>query len=165
MEKYLSELLIKVEKQLKRIDIPLSGEIEKTVINDRAKKRLGACKKVIKPDGKTKFIIEISSVILSCSEKEICGVIAHELIHTCEGCFNHGRMWKEYADRANREYDYNIRRLAELEDSDIKSEYAAKNKYTIKCKKCGTVYERVRVCPLVKNPERYRCGKCGFPLG
>lgn len=105
MEKYLSELLIKVEKQLKRIDIPLSGEIEKTVINDRAKKRLGACKKVIKPDGKTKFIIEISSVILSCSEKEICGVIAHELIHTCEGCFNHGRMWKEYADRANREYD------------------------------------------------------------
>lgn len=165
MEKYAAELTKKVEQELKKIDIPVSGEIDKVVINNRAKKRLGTCRKEKIADGKIKFVIELSSVIMDCTEKEICGVIAHELIHTCEGCFNHGKKWKEYAKRANDEYGYNIHRITELENSDIKCEFSAKNIYIIKCKNCGTVYKRIRMCPLVKNPERYRCGKCGHSLG
>ena len=45
MEEYLAELVKEVKEKLKKIDIPVSGDIEKVVINKRAKKRLGACKK------------------------------------------------------------------------------------------------------------------------
>ena len=163
MEEYLAELVKEVKEKLKKIDIPVSGDIEKVVINKRAKKRLGACKKVIKPGNRAVFVIEISSILLNCKDDEICSVIAHELIHTCKDCFNHGKKWKEYAGRANSAYAYNIKRLANLEN--IKYENDSKMEYIVKCKNCGTVYKRVRMCPLIKNPERYRCGKCGVPLG
>lgn len=44
-------------------------------------------------------------------EKIIQMTIVHELLHTCEGCFNHGAKWKYYAEVMNNKYGYQITRI------------------------------------------------------
>ena len=89
-------------KDLRNIGIPISRNIDDIKVNTRAKTRFGACK-VKKSTFERRFTIEISSEILDCDEKVISETIIHELLHTCPGCFNHGKKWKKrtkirYAD-------------------------------------------------------------------
>ena len=95
----INKLTDKVLQELKSIGIPVSNNIEKVVINTRTKKRLGACKKNVNSSGRESFIIEISARALACKEEQICNIIAHELIHTCPGSFNHGKKWKKYGEK------------------------------------------------------------------
>lgn len=154
----LRELFKETYEELKNIGIPVSENIEKVTVNKRAEKRLGRCIRQIKRE-KEIFTVEISEVVLKSELKEIKEVIAHELIHTCRGCMNHGGQWKAYADKANRAYGYSISRLKKITDNE-KEKY----KYAVKCMNCGAVIERKRMCPLIKNPRNYRCGKCGGKL-
>ena len=41
--------------------------------------------------------------------------LAHEVLHTCPGCRNHGALWKEYAARMNGAYGYAISRTGTCE--------------------------------------------------
>ena len=81
-----------------------------------------------------------------CDDIKLCSIIAHEILHTCPGSFNHGKIWKEHGRQVEHFLGYES------------------IKYIIVCKKCGQKYERKRICPLVKNPKKYRCGKCGGKL-
>ncbi len=161
----INKLTDKVLQELKSIGIPVSNNIEKVVINTRTKKRLGACKKNVNSCGIESFIIEISARALACKEEQICNIIAHELIHTCPGSFNHGKKWKKYGEKTEALLGYHIKRTVNLEEMGIKPDKTSeKVRYTIICKKCGQKFERKRKCPLVEHPENYRCGKCGGRL-
>lgn len=160
------ELLVKkVSQEMKAIGIPISDNIEAITINNRAKKRLGCCKRRKNVLGKTAFTIEISRYALSCEKEKLCSIIAHELLHTCKGCFNHGDKWKKMGIRVEKELGYPISRTVNYEELGLEKPVSSeRTKYIITCKKCGQIIERKRMCNLVKNVEKYRCGKCGAPL-
>lgn len=158
----LYSLTKKLFLELKNIGIPVSKDIEKVTINTRAKSRFGACKVRKNTLGKRVYTIEISSEILGCETKDISSVIIHELLHTCRGCFNHGKKWKIYSALVKEKLGYDISRTQTYEDFGLnKPNEKEEIKYIVKCSGCGAEFPRKRLCNLVKNPQNYRCGKCG----
>lgn len=148
-------------KQLKDIGIPISNNISEIKINNKAKARFGACKIKKSILGKS-FTIEISSEILECDIKMISEVIIHELLHTCPGCFNHGKKWKLYCNEVERSLGYRITRTQKYEDIGLEKPVDKEQiKYIVKCSGCGAEFPRKRLCNIVRNPEKYKCGKCG----
>lgn len=102
----LYKVFVDCKNKLDALDIPY-GKVAEITINRRAKKRWGQCRLI---DGK--YYINISEVLLR-EENSIRGLeetIIHELIHTCEGCMNHGPVWKAYVEIVNKAFGYNIKR-------------------------------------------------------
>lgn len=156
----LKRLLNEVIIECNEINIPVSKSISPDIfINKRAKSRFGACKK----NGPV-FVIEISEIVLECEESIIKKIIAHELIHTCPGCYNHGVRWRSYAEKMNRVYGYNIKTTDSYEDLGLeRPEKIVKNKYMIQCSKCGKIFYRQRKSKLITQINHYRC-ICGGRL-
>lgn len=87
------------------------------------------------------------------SEKEVKDTILHEIAHTLAGCQNgHNEVWKAKCRQigANPERCYDAVKVKQPE-----------HKYKMRCKDCGKVSGRHRMCSFIKNPERWRCGVCG----
>lgn len=63
-------------------------------------------------------------------------VILHELIHTCEGCQNHGDLFNEYAARLNEKYAYTISQYVDLPESKT----ALGFEIVAECPECGEKY-------------------------
>lgn len=163
----INKLLEQVIQEARALKIPVPDHIIGEVyINGRPKKRFGCCRK---KDGR--FLIEISEFILSWEEDRVRGILAHEVLHTCEGCSNHGPLWKEYAERMNRRYGYQIKRVSSFEDmgigEDLRPDCGKKQedriRYIIKCTKCGKEYPRQRFTCVMKKINAYRC-QCGGKL-
>ena len=159
--KYLTE---KVRNELISAGIPVSENIMEIRINKRTKKRLGSCQMVKGRVGQVYYIIEISQRVLGCTDKELSMIIAHELIHTCPGCFDHGKKWKMYAAKAEKNAGYKISRTINTADLSIGEIKSQPPRYILTCPGCGQTFARSRMCPLIKTPQRYRCGKCGTSL-
>ena len=101
-------ILADVVRQAKMIGIPVSNRIHPRVeLNTRAKKRYGRC---IYKDGN--YTIELSAYLSGVSLLLVHEVIAHEVLHTCPGCMNHGSLWKRYAELMGERYGYQISRTA-----------------------------------------------------
>ncbi len=148
-------LLQKVLTEAKAVGVPVSDHIDSHItINKRAKQRFGRCNLVGK-----KYTIELSEMLLTAPEFSCCQTIAHELIHTCPGCMNHGTMFKKYAALMNRAYGYDIKRTNTLDEMGIagQPEMDKKGMATLICRKCGRKIYRVPGHPAVLHPERYRC--------
>ncbi len=153
-------LLSDVIRQAKEIGIPVGANIRPHVIvNTRAKKRYGCCIK--RGFG---FTIELSSMLADVDERLCRQTIAHEVLHTCFGCYNHQSRWKSYAARMRAAYGYDIKRTETPFNLGIDEKTAKKAvRYIITCGKCGAVIERTRASRLVKQPQSYRC-RCGGKL-
>lgn len=151
------KLMAEVAEQARRLGVPLSAQVEPNVrINSRAVKRLGCCRR---QGGR--YVIELAERVAKGTEDSCRETLAHELLHTCWGCQNHGALWKEYARRMNEAYGYNIKRtVAEETAGGI---YPEAFKYLFRCERCGAELGRYRSSPLTKHPERYRC-RCGGKL-
>lgn len=154
----LDGLMNQLVGELKAIGIPLSESIEpRVVINSRAKRRLGCC--IYKNATHT---IEVSDSLLKPEESKLLRqTLAHELLHTCWGCKNHGERWKSYAQRVNVELGFNIERAVHIENAERLRQDTVK--YLLICKSCGKQIPRSRMSKVVKNPSRYRC-LCGGKL-
>lgn len=136
------------------------GYILKWEINTRAKQRWGQCKRVVGG-----YTINISSRLLAddVSDKSVEDTVLHELIHTVDGCFNHGEKWKRIASQVNYAYGYNIKRCSSAEEKgivEITEKQPKAIKHQFKCKCCGKVYSRTRESNFTKNWKDYRCGVC-----
>lgn len=84
----LNRILKEVIIEARSLNIPVPFTIyEEIKVNPRPKKRYGCCRKK-----DNQFIIEISAFMLDCTYDKIRGVIVHEVLHTCEGCYEHGKM-------------------------------------------------------------------------
>lgn len=127
------------------------GEIDEWYVDKRATRRLGVCKH----RRCMEYIyhsIGISSWLLKdFDDKTIKNTIMHELLHTFEGCDNHGYKWQKYADIVNTKLGYNIKRLSSLEticennDIDYNKYENVHYKYKGTCKKCGYVWRQNRL--------------------
>ena len=167
----LEELFKEVTEEVRGVGIPVSARIVGPVINTRAKARFGCCKAGKKTIGPVSYTIEISSAVLAADEKFIKEIIAHELLHTCKGCMNHGKKWKQYTETLHAAYGYNITRTSTYESLGLERPESASSsgqpqgyKYRLVCQNCGGEILRKKMCKVVANPGNYRCGKCGGHL-
>lgn len=137
------------------------GNIVEFIANGRMKRKWGQCKLV--PGG---YSIYINASLLDekNSEEGLKNTIIHEILHTCEGCMNHGQMWKQLAEKVNKAYGYNIKRCSSADEKGVQVETLPKAKYTVICDCCGHVYIRTRMSKLIAHPERFACGRCGGNL-
>lgn len=156
----LNQIFVQCLREVENAGIE-HGRIMKVEVNTRARHRWGQCKK---QNGF--YYINVSSVLLDERNpiESLKNTIIHEIIHTCEGCMNHGRKWQELAEIINRKYGYNIKRASTEEEKGVCAETIPQSRYQIVCEKCGAVYSKDRMCNLVKFPQFYRCGKCNGNL-
>ena len=138
------------------------GNIKSIEPNNRAKSRWGQCK-IYKNNNdwnKRVFTININNRLLQddIKDEKVMSVIIHEILHTCRGCFNHGELWKRYADLINDCYScYKIERTQSCSYFGInKEDYRAESKYEIVCGHCGYSFYRNRKF----DTNRYLCGRC-----
>jgi len=159
----LNTILKEVINEAQGLKIPVPDTIsEEIIINPRPRKRYGCCRKK-----GTIFSIEISEFVLVCEEDKVKQIIAHEVLHTCRGCYDHGEKWKKYADAMNKAYGYNIKRVSSLDELGLSGSEEGANgrkvRYIIKCRKCGREYPRQRASRVTQNIKKYRC-VCGGKL-
>lgn len=134
------------------------GEITSVTINTRAKQRWGQCKLT-----NGRYSISISNRLMEDNVELIHleTTVIHEILHTCKGCYNHGKEWKNLAEKVNRAYGYNIKRCTSSEEKGLEpiiTEYTIKHKFVCKC--CGQVVTRQRESDFTKQYQYYRCGLC-----
>lgn len=156
----LQSYVINCMEKLDHIGIEYGNVID-VEINTRAKNRWGQCKRV--PGG---YTINVNAALL---DENICpddlgleNTILHELLHSCNGCLNHGDKWKNLAQKVYDEYGINIKRTSTSSEKGLLN-YEREIKpvnHQLTCLKCGHVFKRTKASALVKHPERYRCG-CG----
>lgn len=153
----LDKILLELIALAKSIKIPVSDRIIPHVfLNSRRKTILGSCERI--KSGEYKIIL--SSVVLEGGEDEVRAVIAHEILHSCRGCVNHGKLWRKYAAKLGAELGCEIKRTTLSESAQRLREAAP---YILRCQSCGREIHRFRKSAVVKHPERYRCA-CGGKL-
>lgn len=114
------------------------------------------------------FIIEVHPFLLDdrTPEKVLKNTLIHEILHTCPGCQNHGRLWKSYADRVNRLYGYEIttyiseNEIKEVADAGTYSRDSTA-RYIMQCDGCKRRARYQRMTEFVRNPVGKRCRYCG----
>ena len=161
--RHITAYALECMEKLDKIDIDYGNILEVTV-NTRAKNRWGQCKKV--PGG---FKININADLLNesitKSDEGLINTLIHEILHTCEGCLNHGKKWKDLAFKVNLFYGYNIKRTSSSEEKGVpetlKKVYY---KYAVQCTCCNQITKRQKMSKVVSHPEYFRCGLCGGSL-
>ena len=155
----LNKLLQDIISECKAIKLPVSNYIEPEVlVNKRAKKRFGACRKTAGG-----FTIEISEFMLEAEPGHIKNILAHEVLHTCRGCQNHGKKWKKFSEAMNEKYGYKITTTSTYEKMGLEQpEQQKKYKYMIRCRSCGKIIYRQRKSRLITHTNHYRCTCGGF---
>lgn len=133
-----------------------AGPIISVRQNSRAKNRWGQTQLI-----NGGFVIEINTELLQDSVSDLAtkNTIIHEILHTVDGCMNHGDKWQWCAARMNK-YGYNIKRTTSAAEKGIEQTY----KYVVKCQGCGATAKYNRAGKVIQHPENYRCGKCGGEL-
>ena len=152
-----TEILNKLKVKFKGV-LPYSDRIIPTVklINDN--KSLGMCRKQTLGDY-TLFNIYLNKKMLSATKQEIENTLLHELIHTIEGCFEHGYKFHKVAQFVNTKYGYNIQVKTKCRAFAEQINY----KYEVVCTKCGSKHKYTRKTNVIKHPNLYHC-TCGGGL-
>lgn len=153
----LDALLALVLEQARSLSVPVSGNIDShVVVNTRARTRFGCCR-----TRGGRYTIEVAARLLEAEEGAICQVLAHEVLHTCPGCANHGKRWRHWAALMRSRFGYDIHRTDSHEGLGIADDRPVR--YLVVCRQCGNQIPRMKRSPLVEHPQRYRC-KCGGSL-
>lgn len=135
------------------------GEISDIRVGSQNMKFIGLCHHL--RDGT--HMIEINPVILTSSTpiKSLKEVIIHEILHTCKGCDNHGRIWKQLAAKINARYGYNVTHYSSYVTLGITAEKLAQSaKYVIECTNCGELYSYKRRSKVIDSYKKCSCGNC-----
>lgn len=134
----------------------------------RLTRKYGYCRISLFRNKPTIEKIVISSRLLDerIPENILKDTIIHELIHTCDGCFNHGREFQNIARQINDAYGYSIGTYVNKNEHKIVSNvYKPKErKYKISCPTCGRIWGYKIKTKAYKHPEEYICSKCKSKL-
>lgn len=147
-----------VIRQCTNLKIPISPFIDPNIIiNKRARSRFAACRK----KGDSLYIIEVGEALMKADEYSVKNILAHEILHTCYDCYNHGKRWKFYANKMNQAYGYHITTTTTYEALGLETPERKKTiRYVIVCQNCGHQFYRQKKSKLVTETSKYRC-KCG----
>lgn len=117
--------------------------------------------------------IRCSEVVILLSKylkdiKQITSVLVHEAGHAVTPGDHHSSLWFVRSNKIGEKFKVSINgRLANEEEmldftKNIRKEngYKEQNKYTVKCKCCGREIHKKRMCSIIKEPKKWRCGVC-----
>lgn len=100
------------------------------------------------------FEIQVCSWVLEMLRlDEIRNLIAHEILHTCDGAFSHGTEWKQLAITVNEKLGYEVQKTQKTSTSPAE-------KYKVVCQECGHIVQRSRKSKVIKHPELFLCPAC-----
>ena len=153
--KDLKKLITQSLADVTQAGIPI-GTVSRWRVSTRCRQQWGHCKAV----GFGMFEITISAKLLGddVDDQFVKDTIVHELLHTIDGCMNHGKKWKYYAQLINQRCPgYCIKSRTAATEKGIAMEY----RYMMRCIGCNAQIGRHRRSHFVDHPERYRCSKCG----
>lgn len=150
-----TDRIMKIVGEIKEMTNLPFGKILSISIKD-VTSYLGMCSKTA--DG---FNLTFSTYILG-NEELLKNTIAHELVHTIKGCYNHGDLFKATGKSLER---YGFQGVDERVSDAEEMEIAKKNKakYVLSCVKCGKQWYRQKKSKMVTQPWNYGC-KCGGML-
>ena len=142
------------------------GNITSVTINYRAKSRFAQCKY---NRAMNTYSINVNHLILddNADEDKIMSTLIHEILHTCKGCMNHGKQWKQYGQIVKNNFGYDIARTSSYSDFGITNPYdnderaKRKNNYVFRCVGCGQTIKKERMSKFVQYYKNYTCGICG----
>jgi len=132
----------------------------RTVRNWNVGTKMGSRWGLCKYNGDGTFDIDISEKILQeyIEDQQTKNTIAHELLHTVEGCCNHKWYWQKLANIVNtRMPQYHITRTASPEERGVPVKY----RYFFQCDKCGNILKYQKKCKFLDDYQKYHCGRCG----
>lgn len=156
--KNLNELLQKALEMCDHCGIPYR-EITEIKTNNRLSSCWGRCL----TKNHRAFWIEINGKFARdefSTDAGIIEVICHEIIHTCENCWNHGDLFMAYGRRLTENYGIKVSATDSAENRTIDAiAWKESKKYAVKCN-CRTVYKD-RLCDIIKYPSIYKCTACG----
>ena len=127
---------------------------------DKSAHNFGTCQRVMKG------LYEITITDLGL-HGDVISTIVHELIHTVDGCYDHGSKFQSIAKELSKVYNLDLGTKASKKEMDMTREYRiSKAKYVVKCSNpsCPCIVLRYRAVGVVKHPERYTCGTCGSKM-
>ena len=124
----------------------------------------GSCNYDSENDG---YHIKISDRTLAdnLEDKAAMDTIAHEILHTCDSCMNHGKVWKSYTDAMNLIYKgkYHITVKETRQHKGIEFD-ERRYKYVIQCKHCknkiGYMKKNRALESLKRGGEPLLCNIC-----
>jgi len=94
----INKIFEEIAKQMIDIGIPIMQEkINPIVQYNKRTSSFGLCKRNNKIGAYTVYLSEFALQ----DKEEIKETLAHELIHTLDGCMNHGTKWLYWANIAN----------------------------------------------------------------
>lgn len=156
--KDLNKLLDSALAMCDEVGIPY-GTIRIITLNNRLSRAWGRC---LSQDGGKTFWIEIQGKFAQdefSTDKAVIAVIIHEIIHTCEGCWNHGSQFMAYGKRIADRFGINVAATDSPENLIVDSiAWNQSKKYEVKCK-CRSIYKD-RMCDIIKFPHTYTCKLC-----
>ena len=161
----LTDYVYRCIDDAEKIGLPL-GRVMAIDVNRHFKKCFGRCQ-VINPTGwEQGYKIECHPRLLEeeTPERLLFITIFHELVHTIDGCMNHGAKFKKYAACIQQAYGYEVSTHIPVDD-DVKrvaglGEYGT-YKYHLICNGCGYTVHKHRACFVTKHPEVCHCKRCG----
>ena len=99
---HYTDLIKECIVKLDALNVPISKDI--LFKTNTGFSRFGFCKKT--PRGETAFVIAINKWFED--DLGLIETIMHELVHTVDGCYNHGAKFHKIAEMINQEYNLNI---------------------------------------------------------
>lgn len=151
--KNLEEYVERSQALLDSLKIPY--RLAHVSYNGRITRKWGYCRKV----DSNHYEISIATVLGDddSPDESLFSVLLHEYLHTCPGCFNHGKKWKKYAKYIKSSVGIKIKQSQTADSLGIDS------KYYVKCRRCKqkTWYtfrprNQEQVCPYC-NSRKLTC--------
>jgi len=153
----LKILLNKCMKELDALNIPY-GNIHKIEYADVGK-CLGKCIAYYEEV----FDIQISELFKNCEADilDLKAIIMHELLHTCDGCNNHGELWRKYAALVDSAYHYDVLGFRTRRQVFLK-EKEKEIIHRLVCPNCGGFWNirDEKLWEKILRDEDYECSWC-----
>ena len=156
------KLYEEVKSELKGV-LPLSEHVNSLPNYFKSINTLGRCNRKIIA-GKIKiFTISLNEYLENCTDQTIKNTIAHELIHTIDGCFDHKNKFKAMAQRIAH-LGYTVSRTSKCKEfgefvNKLRQDRETRRKskiYKVTCNHCGRSVLRQRRI----NVNHYICPVC-----
>lgn len=158
--KDLNSLLAKALAMCDSVGIPY-GKIVRIELNNRLSRSWGRC---LTKDYKH-YWIEIQGKFAKdefSTDEAVIAVIIHEIIHTCEGCWNHGENFLAYGNKITEKYGIKVSASDSAENLTINViEWKNSARYEVKCVKCGYSICNDRMNKVIRYPSNYTHTGCG----